>query len=244
MANPQPLVLNPIGVIESPYDEKFSVPRQPNLVAQGKGNLTLFPPYNCAEAVRGLAQFSHLWLIFQFHQLPAREWHSTVRPPRLGGNQRIGVFASRATHRPNPIGLSKVALEAIEIHHGKAQLKLGSVDLVNGTPILDIKPYIAYADSEPEAISGFAQHKPPAMLSVEFTQQALQAINFCKNFAKFGITQPLVFIQQLIEQDPRPAYQQGKITSRIYGMRLAGYNIRWQICESDPNKAMVIAINH
>ena len=136
----EPLTLQPIAIVHSPYDEKFSVPRQPNLVAQGKGFIRLLPPYNSPDAVRGLEAFSHLWLIFQFHQIPERGWHATVRPPRLGGNQRIGVFASRATHRPNPIGLSKVKLERIEIANGEVYLHLGSIDLVNGTPILDIKP--------------------------------------------------------------------------------------------------------
>ncbi|MDY2948156.1 MAG: tRNA (N6-threonylcarbamoyladenosine(37)-N6)-methyltransferase TrmO, partial [Mannheimia varigena] len=135
-----PIQINPIGIMQSPYDEKFSVPRQPNLVAEGKGILRLVPPYNTPDAVRGLEQFSHIWLIFQFHHIPERDWHATVRPPRLGGNERIGVFASRATHRPNPLGLSKVRLEEVVVENGDVYLKLGSVDLVNGTPILDIKP--------------------------------------------------------------------------------------------------------
>ena len=105
-----PISLSPVAVVESPYDEKFSVPRQPNLVQEGKGILRLLPPYNTPDAVRGIEQFSHLWLIFQFHQIPEREWHATVRPPRLGGNERVGVFASRATHRPNPLGLSKAKM--------------------------------------------------------------------------------------------------------------------------------------
>ncbi|WP_150540312.1 tRNA (N6-threonylcarbamoyladenosine(37)-N6)-methyltransferase TrmO [Actinobacillus vicugnae] len=240
----QPLSINPIGVIYSPYDEKFSVPRQPNLVQEGKGILKLLPPYNSPDAVRGLEQFSHLWLIFQFHQIPERAWHATVRPPRLGGNERIGVFASRATHRPNPIGLSKVQLEKVEISNGEVLLKLGGVDLVNGTPILDIKPYIAYADSEPDACSGFAQAKPLVKLEVEFSTEALQAVEFCANFARFGIEKPIHFIRNVIEQDPRPAYQQGKSTERIYGMSLAGYNVRWQICAQNPNKALVIEIEN
>ncbi|AHG74841.1 UPF0066 protein [Mannheimia varigena USDA-ARS-USMARC-1296] len=224
-----PIQINPIGIMQSPYDEKFSVPRQPNLVAEGKGILRLVPPYNTPDAVRGLEQFSHIWLIFQFHHIPERDWHATVRPPRLGGNERIGVFASRATHRPNPLGLSKVRLEEVVVENGDVYLKLGSVDLVNGTPILDIKPYIAYADSEPEAISGFAQEKPEQKLSVVFSEEAQQAVKFCQNFAKFGIEQPLTFIREVIAQDPRPAYQQGKVSDRIYGMNLAGYNIRWKI---------------
>ena len=239
-----PISLSPVAVVESPYDEKFSVPRQPNLVQEGKGILRLLPPYNTPDAVRGIEQFSHLWLIFQFHQIPEREWHATVRPPRLGGNERVGVFASRATHRPNPLGLSKVKLERVECKDGEVLLHLGSVDLVNGTPIFDIKPYIHYADSEPEAISGFAQEKPQAKLSVTFLLEAEQAVKKAKNFAKFGINQPLAFIHEVIAQDPRPAYQQGKKSDRIYGMNLAGYNVRWKIDEQDLTKAVVIALDN
>ncbi|OOS00827.1 tRNA (N6-threonylcarbamoyladenosine(37)-N6)-methyltransferase TrmO [Haemophilus paracuniculus] len=238
-----PLCLNPIGILHSPYDEKFSVPRQPDLVREGKGMLRLLPPYNSPDAVRGLEQFSHLWLIFQFHQIPEREWHATVRPPRLGGNERVGVFASRATHRPNPLGLSKVALEGIEIRQGEVWLKLGSVDLVNGTPIFDIKPYLAYADSEPNAKSGFAQHKPQAKLRVQFSENALQAVRSCRNFAKFGIADPITFITDVIAQDPRPAYQQGKPSNRIYGMSLAGVNVRWKIHFEQMDLVEVIAVD-
>ena len=170
------LTLHPIAVIHTPYKEKFSVPRQPDLVQDGIGIVELLPPYNSPEAVRGLEQFSHLWLIFQFDKIPHGKWQSTVRPPRLGGNQRVGVFASRATHRPNPLGLSKVELRQVECIHGRVFLHLGSVDLVDGTPIFDIKPYIAYADSEPEAKSSFAQEKPPAKLNVEFTEIAQSAV--------------------------------------------------------------------
>lgn len=242
MMNHNPITLQPIGIIQSPYDEKFSVPRQPNLVEEGKGILKLLPPYNSPDAVRGLEQFSHIWLIFQFHQIPEREWHATVRPPRLGGNERIGVFASRATHRPNPLGLSKVKLERVICENGEILLQLGSMDLVNGTPILDIKPYIVYADSDPDASSGFAQEKPKSKLDVEFSQQSLQAVANCKTFAKFGISRPKQFIADIIAQDPRPAYQQGKVSDRIYGMSLAGYNVRWKIKANNPQIAEVIEI--
>ncbi len=236
------LTLNPIAILESPFDEKFSVPRQPNLVAEGKGIVRLLPPYNTPEAVRGIEQFSHLWLIFQFHQIPEREWHATVRPPRLGGNERIGVFATRATHRPNPIGLSKVRLERVEITGSEVLLHLGSVDLVNGTPILDIKPYIAFADSEPLADSGFAQERPVERLKVVFLDEVKQAVENCQNFAKFGIQDPVNFIRELIAQDPRPAYQQGKQAGRIYGMNLAGMDVRWKMDKLDLNKAIVIEL--
>ncbi len=241
--NSNSVTFYPIATISTPYGEKFSVPRQPNLVSQGKGILRLLPPYNTLDAVRGLEAFSHLWLLFQFHQIPEKKAQVTVRPPRLGGNQRVGVFASRATHRPNPIGLSKVKLEKIEVKNGDVLLHLGSVDLVDGTPILDVKPYIAYADSEENAISGFAQKKPATKLQVIFTEEVKQAVRSCQNFAKYQINDPLGFIQDVIAQDPRPAYQQGKLTDRVYGMLLAGCNIRWRIDAVDPYKAIVIGLS-
>lgn len=219
------LTLSPIAVIHTPYKEKFSVPRQPDLVQDGVGIVELLPPYNSPEAVRGLEQFSHLWLIFQFDQIQQGKWQPTVRPPRLGGNQRVGVFASRATHRPNPLGLSKVALREVECINGKVFLHLGAVDLVDGTPIFDIKPYIAYADSEPDAKSGFAQEKPPAKLNVEFAEQAQTLLK------KLEEKRPHLarFIREVIEQDPRPAYQQGKASDRVYGISLYEFNVKWRI---------------
>lgn len=219
------LTLSPIARIHSPYREKFSVPRQANLVADGKGILELLPPYNQPEAVRGLDDFSHLWLIFGFDRVPQGKWSPTVRPPRLGGNQRVGVFASRATHRPNPLGLSTVALERIECAHGKVLLHLGAVDLVDGTPIYDIKPYLAYADSLPFAQSGFAQNKPEATLKVQFSAQAMQQLaKIEKTEAHFGR-----FVTEVLAQDPRPAYQKDKPNQREYGIWLGKWNIKWKM---------------
>lgn len=220
------LTLQPVAIIHTPYKEKFSVPRQANLVQDGTGVVELLPPYNSPEAVRGLEQFSHLWLIFQFDQIPMGKWQPTVRPPRLGGNQRVGVFASRATHRPNPLGLSKVELRRVECENGKVLLHLGAVDLVDGTPIFDIKPYLAYADSEPDAISGFAQSKPEVKLQVVWREKAKSAV---QKIAKF---QPHFqrFVSDVLQQDPRPAYQQGQISERIYGVNLADYNVTFCFC--------------
>ncbi|WP_233115631.1 tRNA (N6-threonylcarbamoyladenosine(37)-N6)-methyltransferase TrmO [Aggregatibacter actinomycetemcomitans] len=233
------LTLQPVAIIHTPYKGKFSVPRQPNLVQDCTGIIELLPPFNQAESVRGLEQFSHLWLIFQFDQIPQGKWHPTVRPPRLGGNQRVGVFASRATHRPNPIGLSKVALRQIECKNGKVLLHLGSVDLVDGTPILDIKPYLAYADSEPDAISGFAQSQPTPPLKVEFTPEAESAVK------KHSKNRPHLqrFITEVIQQDPRPAYQQGKTTERIYGVSLYEFNVRWRIKAGCVDVAEVMSLS-
>ncbi len=240
---PTPFTFHPIGIISSPYGEKFSVPRQPNLVAQGKGILRLLPPYNTPDSVRGLDQFSHLWLLFQFHQIKQNKVQTMVRPPRLGGNERVGVFASRSTHRPNPIGLSKVKLEKIEYKDSEVLLYLESIDLIDGTPILDIKPYIVYADSEIDAKSGFAQQKPIEKLTVTFTEGVEQAVISCQKFAKYHIRDPITFIKDVIAQDPRPAYQQGKQTDRVYGMLLAECNIRWKIDLEDPHRAVVVDID-
>ena len=232
------LTLQPVAVIYTPYKEKFSVPRQPNLVQDGTGIVELLPPYNQAEAVRGLEQFSHLWLIFQFDQIQQGKWHPTVRPPRLGGNQRVGVFASRSTHRPNPLGLSKVELRHIECKNGKVLLHLGAVDLVDGTPILDIKPYLAYADSEPDAISGFAQSEPEPLLHVEFTAEAESAV---KKHSKNRLHLQR-FIIEVIQQDPRPAYQQGKATDRLYGISLYDLNVKWRIKADTVDVAEIVQI--
>lgn len=219
------LTLTPVAIIHSPYKEKFSVPRQANIIKDGCGVVELLPPYNSPEAVRGLEQFSHLWLIFQFNHIPQGKWQPTVRPPRLGGNRRIGVFASRATHRPNPLGLSKVELRSIEYKQDKVLLHLGSVDLVDGTPIFDIKPYIAFADSEPNALCGFAQEKPLPLLEVIFSSAAQSAVQ------KLEEKRPHLqrFITQVLQQDPRPAYQQGQVSERIYGVRLFEFNVKFQI---------------
>lgn len=143
----------PIGVIRSPYKEKFAIPRQPGLICDGGGALELLPPYNQPDAVRGLEGFSHLWVIFVFHQTMDGGWRPTVRPPRLGGNARVGVFATRSTFRPNPIGMSLVELHGIETRNG-VRLQLGSLDLVDGTPVLDIKPYLPFAESQPQRAQG------------------------------------------------------------------------------------------
>ncbi|MDU8923656.1 tRNA (N6-threonylcarbamoyladenosine(37)-N6)-methyltransferase TrmO [Pasteurellaceae bacterium LIM206] len=230
--------IQPIAIIHTPYKEKFSVPRQPNLVQDGTGVVELLPPYNQPETVRGLEEFSHLWLIFQFDRIPQGKWQPTVRPPRLGGNRRVGVFASRSTHRPNPLGLSKVELRKIECVNGKVLLHLGSVDLVDGTPIFDIKPYIAFADSEPTAQSAFAQEKPRVKLTVVFTDEAQSSLqkleNMTPHFARF--------VREVIEQDPRPAYQQGKTTDRIYGIALHDVNVCWRIQKGSTDVAEVFSI--
>ena len=151
-----------IGVIRSPYKEKFAVPRQPGLVINGGGELHLVAPYNQADAVRGLEAFSHLWVVFVFHQTMEGGWRPTVRPPRLGGNARMGVFATRSTFRPNPIGMSLVELKGIRCQKDQVILELGSLDLVDGTPVIDIKPYLPFAEALPDARASYAQDAPQA----------------------------------------------------------------------------------
>lgn len=215
----------PIGHIASPYKEKFAVPRQPGLIQDGGGQLILHPPYNAPDAVRGLEQFSHLWLLFIFHQTAQQGWHALVRPPRLGGNTKMGVFATRSTFRPNPIGMSLVELKAVKTDNQSVILELGSLDLIDGTPIIDIKPYLPFAESRPDAIAGFAQHAPsdemPVFFSLEASEQLQRYTDRYPSLSRF--------ITQVLQQDPRPAYKKNEQSDRIYAVHLLEFNIRWQV---------------
>jgi len=214
-----------IGVIKSPWKEKFAVPRQPGLIEDGGGEMHLLPPYNQQEAVRGLDAFSHLWLLFVFHQTMDGGWRPTVRPPRLGGNARMGVFATRSTFRPNPIGMSLVELKTIRCEKGQVILDLGSLDLVDGTPIVDIKPYLPFAEAIPQARAGFAQNAPTAEMPVRFSAQAQQQL------ARHQQRYPHLerFIRQVLAQDPRPAYRKGEEPEREYAVWLLDFNVRWRV---------------
>jgi len=217
-----------IGTIHSPYKEKFAVPRQPGLIEDGGGELHLHAPYNQPEAVRGLEDFSHLWVMFIFHQTMEGGWRPTVRPPRLGGNTRTGVFATRSTFRPNPLGMSLVELKGIRCQGQNVILQLGSLDLVDGTPVVDIKPYLPFAESHPDARAGFAQHAPDADMPVEFLPQAERQL------AEHAGQYPHLrrFITQVLGQDPRPAYRKGEATDRDYAVRLLDFNVRWRVTGS------------
>ncbi|UPT54933.1 tRNA (N6-threonylcarbamoyladenosine(37)-N6)-methyltransferase TrmO [Dickeya zeae] len=218
---------NQIGVIRSPYKEKFAVPRQPGLIKDGGGELHLLSPYDQPEAVRGLEDFSHLWLLFIFHQTASAGWRPTVRPPRLGGNARMGVFATRSTFRPNPIGMSLVELKAIHTGRDGVILELGSLDLVDGTPIVDIKPYLPFAESQPQARAGFAQLAPDADMPVRFSALAEQQLTTRQH------THPNLrrFITQVLAQDPRPAYRKGEDDTKVYAARLLEFNVKWQVVD-------------
>ena len=213
----------PIGVIRSCFREKFGVPRQPGLVPAARATLELLPPYNQPAAVRGLEGFSHLWLVFVFHGVPAGRWQPTVRPPRLGGDRRLGVFATRSPFRPNPIGLSAVRLERITVRQGQVVLHLAGVDLLDGTPVLDIKPYLPYADRILEATGGFAPEAPATELTVDFSPAAS---GFCTTWSGGGDLRELIC--QILRQDPRPAYERADPTLQRYGMKLYDLDVRWE----------------
>ncbi len=222
MSAPAPLheiTLSPIGVIESDFPDKFGVPRQPGLAPSARATLRLLPPYDDPLAVRGLETFSHLWLTFLFHQSPER-WTPLVRPPRLGGNRKVGVFASRSTHRPNRLGLSLVELLAVDLGDG-VRLTLASADLVGGTPVLDIKPYLPWAEARPEARGGFAPEAPPR-LPVGFTAAAETALAAREDAASLR-----TLIIEVLAQDPRPAYRRGG-EARPYGVRLRDVDVRFR----------------
>ncbi|MBB1404783.1 MULTISPECIES: tRNA (N6-threonylcarbamoyladenosine(37)-N6)-methyltransferase TrmO [Pseudoalteromonas] len=219
--------ISAIGHIQSPYKQKFAIPRQPRLVPEAKAKLIFAPDFNREEFVRGLDEFSHIWLLFRFHETADKGYSAMVRPPRLGGNARKGVFATRATFRPNAIGMSAVKLEGIEYKNGQLSLLLAGIDLLDGTPIIDIKPYLPYSDSMPEASAGFADTRPETHMSVEFTPEVL---DFIAQQTQYPDLQ--AFISNVLKQDPRPAYKKQKDGQQSYGMTLYNYNICWQVNES------------
>ncbi|MGI0119973.1 tRNA (N6-threonylcarbamoyladenosine(37)-N6)-methyltransferase TrmO [Zooshikella sp. RANM57] len=228
-----PIYLKPIGIIHSCFKQKFGIPRQSRLAPAATAELVLLPPYNRAEAVKGLEQFSHIWISFIFHQIQGDDWLPTIRPPRLGGKQRLGVFATRSTHRPNPLGLSAVKLEEICFQGSEICLKLSGVDFLDKTPVVDIKPYLPYADIITDATYGYADQpfddQSPHKLPILFTADVQQ---FCTNYQAQTGRALAQLIQQTLTQDPRPAYLRNKPVSkneqpRYHGISLWDLNIRW-----------------
>ncbi|MFY8275051.1 tRNA (N6-threonylcarbamoyladenosine(37)-N6)-methyltransferase TrmO [Pseudoalteromonas sp. SSDWG2] len=219
-----PIEITPIGHIRSPYKQKFAIPRQPRLVDSAKAQLILDEPFNNEEFVRGIEEFSHIWVLFRFHETADKGYSALVRPPRLGGNARKGVFATRATFRPNAIGMSAVELLKVECKGAKVVLHLGGVDLLDGTPVIDIKPYLPYSDAMLDASAGFADTRPHTQMTVDFSEQALQFI--AATDAQLELKK---FITQVLQQDPRPAYKKNKAGMQSYGMTLYNYNIRWHV---------------
>lgn len=212
--------LNPIATINSCYSSKFGIPRQPGLVQTATATLKLLPPYNQPEAFRGIEGFSHLWILFVFHESIQKEFKATVRPPRLGGNERLGVFATRSNFRPNPIGLSVVELLSVK----ETTLTLGGGDFLDGTPVLDIKPYIPYVDRIPEATSSYADQAPPPLYSVSFTPKAEVTLKSLEDESRPNL-KPL--IHDMLSYNPRPAYQDAD-PERIFGTTVFDLNVKWK----------------
>lgn len=216
------LSIEVIGHINSCFTEKFGTPRQPGLAPSAQARLRLVEPFNREEMVRGLEEFSHIWVHFLFHQVWEDGWKRTVRPPRLGGSRRKGVWASRSPHRPNFMGLSVVKLEGIEFDHG-VELLLTGVDLLDGTPVLDIKPYLPASDSIEDASEGWAVAELES-LEVGFLPEAADFCSAYENETGVPLRQ---LISEVLREDPRPPSQREK--KEMYGMRLYDLNVRWQV---------------
>ncbi|MDQ6979066.1 MAG: tRNA (N6-threonylcarbamoyladenosine(37)-N6)-methyltransferase TrmO [Mariprofundaceae bacterium] len=210
-----------IGIVHSCFQQKFGIPRQPRLAPAATAIIELFAPWNTMACLQGLEACSHIWLLFRFHQHQHRTPSATVRPPRLGGNQRIGVFATRSSFRPNYIGMSAVRLLSISENRGKPTLHIAGIDVLDQTPLLDIKPYVPYSDSIAEAISPWQAPTDETRPSIEFSPQANEA---CRQIAP---QQPnfATLIVQLLRQDPRPAYHQQ--AERRYHMQLWQWDIHF-----------------
>ena len=207
-----------IARIRSDFAEKFGIPRQSGLVSALRSAVVFEPEFRNPDALRGIGDFSHLWLIWEFSEALRENWSPTVRPPRLGGNERVGVFATRSPYRPNPIGLSCVRLEEVRQEPALGTILIVSgADLMDGTPIYDIKPYIPYADAHPEASGGFAQDAPKPTLTVDFPPELLARVPADRREA----------LRAVLALDPRPSYQNDP--ARIYGMHFADRNIRFTV---------------
>ncbi len=214
------LNMNIIARIDTDFPTKFGIPRQSGVVEQLQGRIVFAPEYRNPDALRGIEGFSHLWLVWQFSEAVRETWSPTVRPPRLGGNARLGVFATRSPFRPNAIGLSCVKLDRVELHTSEGPvLHVSGVDLMDGTPILDVKPYIPYADSHPEATEGFTSQHWERALEVQFPEHLLEQVPEDKRDALIGV----------LENDPRPSYQ--KDPERVYGLPFGGTEVKFTVSD-------------
>ncbi len=219
------LTLTPIAITRSCFRDKFGVPRQPGLTRHAWADLIIQAPFDREDAFRGLESCSHLWLTFQFHEAIRAEWRPVVRPPRLGGNRKVGVFASRSPFRPNSLGLSVVRNEGLSRRDGQLVLRIRAHDLIDGTPIVDIKPYLPFADAVPDARIGWADSPPHERIPVSFSAQAEQQLaeldpNDYPDFR--GL------IEDVVSYDPRPSFRRGREEERIYGAHLYGCNVRFR----------------
>ncbi len=210
-----------IAHIRSDFPTKFGIPRQSGLVDELRSTVVFLPEFRNADALRGIDGFSHLWLIWEFSESVGKPWSPTVRPPRLGGNTRLGVFATRSPFRPNPVGLSCVRLLGVEQTKDGPVLQIAGADLMDGTPIYDIKPYVPYADCHPEALGGFTTQADDFLLTVDFPVELLNNIPENRREALLAV----------LSHDPRPSYQSDP--DRIYGMEFAGFDIRFRVKEKN-----------
>lgn len=210
--------IKPIAHIKSPFSSKFGVPRQSGITESIISEIIFEPEYRDVSALRGLEDFSHIWLIWLFSESVSDSWSPTVRPPKLGGNKRMGVFATRSPFRPNRLGLSCVKIENINLHTENGPvISVSGADLIDGTPIFDVKPYIVYSDSRPEALSGFALNPSHNKLEVKFSDCVSKVLP----------KELLPGLTQVLEQDPRPAYQDDE--SRIYKMSYSGFDVGFTV---------------
>jgi len=224
-----------IGIVHSCFKEKFGIPRQPGLAPLSTATIELLPPYNDSDALDGLEGCSHLWVQFVFHVNSRQEWKPKVKPPRLGGNKTLGVFATRSPTRPSPIGLSVVKLEGIETRDGKLLIHLSGVDLLDGTPVLDIKPYVPYVDAIPNARNAIAP-TPPEAIPVKLPDDLR---HYCELYLSRTGTPLAELIQQVLQQDPRPSYQAPE-PERRYGMKLLDVDIRWRYVPRDDGYEIIL----
>ncbi|QSP94503.1 tRNA (N6-threonylcarbamoyladenosine(37)-N6)-methyltransferase TrmO [Marinobacter salinisoli] len=231
------LTLSPIAITRSCFQDKFGVPRQPGLTRHAHANLIIQPPYDREDAFRGLESASHLWLTFQFHEAVRAEWRPVVRPPRLGGNKKIGVFASRSPFRPNSLGLSVVRNRGLSRRDGTLMLHISDHDLIDGTPILDIKPYLPFADSVPDASLGWAETAPTERLHVHFQPEA-EAQLLQLPAETYPDLRPL--IEDVVSYDPRPSFRRGRDEDRIYGAHLYDLNIRFRFVNRDGDNCVEV----
>jgi len=214
------LTVKPIARIRTDFGTKFGVPRQSGVVQELTARIVFEPPYRNPDALRGLSDFSHLWLVWHFSEVKQEGWSPTVRPPRLGGNTRMGVFATRSPYRPNPIGLSSVRLVSVDLDTPDGPvITVAGADLMDGTPIFDIKPYLAYTDSHPDAAGGFIEG---------LTDRRVQVV--CEEKLLTPLEEPTrTRLLATLAHDPRPTYQNDP--DRVYGMDFAGYNVRFSVAE-------------
>ncbi len=229
-------VMTPIGRIRTPFAQKFGIPRQPGLV-EADGTLEIHSPWDRLEYFDGLESVSHLWVLFLFHESLEQGWRGRVRPPRLGGNLRRGVFATRSPFRPNHIGLSVLRLKGIRHQKGRwVKLDVTGVDMLDGSPLLDIKPYVPYADALTEASGGFAEQAPQPCLEVHYLPEVEEALLARPDGERF-----MALLRSVIALDPRPAYVRGRDGGREYRMRLQDMEVRW-IMDDEERNVLVVSV--